>query len=302
MKASIDQLQAFLAVADTGHFTRAAERLAISQSSLSATIHKLEELLGTRLFDRSTRGCRLSEAGAALQPSLARLAQDWQRVVADAKDFASIGHGRLAIAAPSAQCALMLPPLINELSARLPGLRVTVHDVAEQEVPSLVRSGAADVGIATQSARRSDLVETPFYTDQYIVVLRRDHPLATRKSLEWARLKDEPVIGPMVNNPVRRHLDMRLAEAGYALDYSYEVSLPWTMVGLVREGLGIAVLTVALRPLIDWYKLAVLPVGRPAIARTMVLLRQQDRPLSPPAQIFRQLLMGSSPKRAPART
>ena len=68
MKASIDQLHAFLAVAETGHLTRAAERLGLSQSSLSDTIGKLESILGARLFERNTRGCRLSAAGAALAP------------------------------------------------------------------------------------------------------------------------------------------------------------------------------------------------------------------------------------------
>jgi len=293
MKASTEQLQAFLAVAEMGHFTRAAERLGVSQSTLSAKIQKLEAVLGAKLFDRTTRGCVLSDAGTALQPALARLAQDWNRVMAVAKDFASQGHGNLSIAAPSAQFALLLPPVVKEIATQLPGLRVTVHDVAEQEVYELVRSGVADLGIATQTCIRSDLVETPFYSDQYIVAMRRDHPLANRKSLEWGTIKDEPMIGPTVANPVRRQLDMRLAEAGFLLNYCYEVSLPWTMVGLVREGLGIAVLTVALRPLIDWHQLAALPVGRPTVARTLVLLRLQERSLSPPAQLFKQMLVGA---------
>jgi LysR family carnitine catabolism transcriptional activator len=297
MKASLEQLQAFLTVAETGHITRAAERLGVSQSTLSATIQRLEELLGAKLFDRSTRGCALSEAGAALHPSLSRLSQDWDRVVADARDWGAIGHGRLSIAAPTAQCALLLPPLVGEICRKLPGLRVTLHDVAEQEVHALVRAGSADVGIATQMHAHGDLVATPFYSDQYILALRHDHPLARRKSVDWARLKDEAVIGPMASNPVRRHLDMRLAETGIALDYRYEVSLPWTMVGLVREGLGVAVLTLALRPLIDWHKLVALPIGRPAIARTLVMLRAQGRPLSPPSQAFRQLLVGTNPGR-----
>ena len=212
--------------------------------------------------------------------------------MAEAHDFVTLGHGRLSIAAPSAQCALLLPPLVAALCDTLPGLNVTVHDVAEQEVHALVRSGTADLGIATQTEMRSELVVTPFYSDQYIVALRPDHPLAGRKSLEWARLKAEPVIGPMAGNPVRRHLDQRLAEAGHELNYRFEVSLPWTMVGLVREGLGIAVLTVAVRPLIEWHQLVALPISRPAIARTLALLRQSDRPLSPPAQVFRRLLLG----------
>jgi len=86
MKTSVEQLQAFLAVAETRHITRAAERLGVSQSTLSTTLQKLEIRLGTKLFDRSTRGCFLSKAGMALRPSLARLSQDWSQLVVKARE------------------------------------------------------------------------------------------------------------------------------------------------------------------------------------------------------------------------
>jgi LysR family carnitine catabolism transcriptional activator len=292
MKPSVDQLQAFIALADTSHFTRAAERLGVSQSSLSATVGKLEALLGVRLFDRHTRGCRLSAAGAALLPSARRLAQDWRGLLDDARDFAVFGRGRLDIAAPGVQSALLLPPLLREFLQGRPGVRVTLHDVAEEQVHELVRSGAVDLGLSTDTGERSDLVVTPFYADQYVVAVPPEHALARRRSVEWAHLAGEPIVGPLPDNPVRRHLDARLAEAGIRLDYRHEVSLAWTMVGLVREGLGITVLTTAVRPLAEWHQLVVRPVSRPSLSRSLGLLRAPGRSLSPPAAAFRDQLLG----------
>lgn len=294
MKASVDQLQAFVALAATGNFTRASERLGISQSSLSATIKQLESLLGVRLFDRHTRGCKLSDAGAGLLPWANRLAQDWGSMLANAQEFASVGHGRLSIAAPSVQCALLLPPLLRVFSAEHPGVRVTVLDVAEHQVPELVRSGVADLGIATQTDTRSDLVAAPFFSDQYVVALPPRHPIASRKYIEWKHLVAEPMIGPLSGNPVRQRLDERLAASGLRLDYRYEVAMPWTMIGMVREGFGLAVLTTAVRPLIEWHKLVVRPVLRPSISRTMVLLRSPGSSLSAAAQAFKKQLLASS--------
>lgn len=293
MKASIDQLQAFIALAETGNFTRASERLGISQSSLSTTVKQLEELLGVRLFDRHTRGCRLSEAGAGLLPWANRLAGDWRAMLDNAQEFASAGYGRLSIAAPSVQCALLLPPLLRVFSADRPGVRVTVLDVAEHQVPELVRSGVADLGIATQADKRSDLVAAPFFSDQYVVAIPPTHAIAARKYIEWKHLAGEPMIGPLPGNPVRRHLDERLAAIGIRLDYRYEVALPWTMVGMVREGLGLAVLTTAVRPLIEWHQLIARPVLRPSLTRTMVLLSAPGKTLSATALAFKKQLLAS---------
>ena len=171
MKASLTELRVFVALAESGHFTRAAEKLGMSQSSLSAALVKLEKQLGTRLFDRHTRACRVNEAGAALVPAARRLVADWDHLFADARDFARFSRGSVTVAAPNAQCALVLPPVIRVFRDTHPGVRVVLHDVPEHEVHALVRSGAADLGIATQTDGRSDLVSTAMSADEFIVVL-----------------------------------------------------------------------------------------------------------------------------------
>ncbi len=301
LKDYLRELRVFAVVAETGHFTRAAERLELSQSALSMAVGRLETLLGTRLFDRHTRQCRLSTSGAALLPDAQRLLAQWDRLVSSARDVEGLGRGHVSVAAPSGQCAFMLPPLVREFAQAHPGIRVTLHDVPEQQVHELVRSGAADLGIATATQARTELHATPFYSDQYIAAMADSHPLARRRMLEWSHVAAHPVIGPLPENPVRRHLDERLARDGIRLDYGYEVSLPWTMVGLAHAGLGVAVLTVALRPLIESRQLVSRPIGRPAIARSLVLLRQAGRSLTPPAAAFHALVAGRGTRPALSR-
>lgn len=291
IKSSLPELRVFMALAESGHFTRAAERLGMSQSSLSAALGKLERVLGARLFDRHTRACRLTDAGTALLPAAQRLVADWDHLVADARDFGRFARGRVAIAAPNAQCALMLPPVIRRFRDSHPGVRVELHDVPEHEVHALVRGGTADLGIATQTDARSDLVATPLNADEFIAVMAPSHPVAARRTLEWAQVAREDVIGYLPGNPVRRLLEEKLAERGIVLNYTFEIALPWTMMGLAREGLGVAVVTMALRPLAQWHGLEVRTVGRPQFARTMTLLRAPGNSMSPAVGAFRDLLM-----------
>ncbi|HMN22061.1 MAG TPA: LysR family transcriptional regulator [Ottowia sp.] len=292
IKSSLPELRVFIALAESGHFTRAAERLGVSQSTLSAALVKLERVLGTRLFDRHTRACRLTEAGAALLPEAHRLVAGWDQWVADARDFARLSRGRVTVAAPNAQCAMLLPQVMRRFQESFPGVRVLLHDVPENEVHTLVRNGAADLGIATQTEARTDLVTTVLDADEFVVVLRPDHPLAHKRGpLDWEDLCAHPLIGYLPGNPVRRLLEDHLGARGVTLSYAYEIGLPWTVMGLAREGLGVAVVTRTLQPLADWHQLVLRPVGRPPLARMLTLFRPPGGSPSPAVAAFRDVLL-----------
>jgi DNA-binding transcriptional LysR family regulator len=291
MAASIDQLRAFIMVAETGHLARAADRLNVSKSSLSANIQRLEGLLGVSLFERHTRGCKLCTAGQAMLDSAHRMVQEWSRIETGAADFQKFRRGRLSVAAPADQCAFLLPPLLRDFQTEHPEVRVELHDVAEQEVHELVRTGFADLGVTSQTEMRNELIATPFYTDEYILILPPKHHLTKHKQVEWNQLASEPIIGPVKGNPVRQLLDDTLTENGISLSYAYEVSLPWTMVGLVRENFGVAVLTTSVLPLIRLNKLEARPLVSPTVARTLVLIKTQGRKLDPLATSFSKRLI-----------
>lgn len=288
---TLRQLRAAVTLAEAGRFTQAAERLGISQSSVSASVRDLERSLGVRLFDRHTRMLRLTQAGAEALPQMRRLLADLDRLVGSSRQVADLQRGNLSIAAPTVQAALWLPKYVQAFAQEFPDVRVTVHDAPEQEIRQMVRSGVADIGISTVAEFPGDLKARPFYRDNYVLALYRGHPLADKSEVTWRELRKLPVIAPLAGNPLRVALDRALLREGLSLAYAHEVSLPWTMAGLVRAKLGVAILTDAVRDLCDWMGLVVRPIHRPVIHRELVLLTLKDRALSPSAQRFFERLV-----------
>lgn len=291
MNVTLRQLRAFIAVAEAQHFTRAAERLSISQSSVSTLVRELEENLGLRLFDRHTRMLRLTHAGAEILPLARKAMADLDSVLGSSVELRTLGRGRVSIAAASLQAALLLPPVIRDFQAAHPGVKVTVDDVAEHEVIAKVRKGEVDFGIGSAQGSEQDIGAQRLITDVFAAVMPREHALARRKRLTWREIAEVPLIGPPPGNAVREQLDAALAAAGIALTRRFEVQLPLTILGMVEAGLGIAVMTTAMNRLALALGLEIRPVDEPEIGREISLLFHADRSLSPAAQNFRSLLV-----------
>lgn len=291
MNVSLRQLRAFVAVADELHFTRAAEKLNLSQSSVSALIQELEGNLGIKLFDRHTRLMQITQAGVELLPMVKKAVADIDSVIDSSAELRSLGRGRVSIAASSIQAALMLPRFIREFCVGHPGVKVELHDVAEDEVPRMVSAGEVDFGIGTIPEGQPDLSAHRLSSDAFVIVMPPSHPLARRRELTWEDVAKLPVIGPHRGNPIRDCLDAALATRGISLSRVHEVFLPLTMVGMVDAGLGIAVMSTAVTRLTSALGLVTVMPQDPVISRDISLLMHADRSLSPPAQSFRDLLM-----------
>ena len=291
MNVTLRQLRAFIAVAEAEHFTRAADKLGLSQSSVSTLVRELETNLGLRLFDRHTRMLKLTLAGAEILPLARKAMADLDSVIGSSSQLKTLGRGRVSIAASSLQAALLVPRFIREFCARYPGVKINLYDVSQEAVLEMVRGGEVDFGIGTDSGLRHDLATRPLTTDTFIAVLPPGHPMGKKRDLTWHDLVGVPLIGPPPGNPVREQLDYALAREGITLTRSYEVALPLTIVGMVEGGLGIGVLTTAASKLAEGLGLTVKKVGKPVIKREMSLLFHADRSLSPAAQNFRDLLL-----------
>ena len=291
MNVTLRQLRAFIAVAEAQHFTRAGERLELSQSSVSTLIRELEENLGLRLFDRHTRMLRLTQAGAELLPLARRAMSDLDQVIGSAAELSTLGRGRVSIAAASLQAALLLPRFIRLYCDEYPGVKVNVQDVTEHEVIDKVRAGEVDFGLGSSAATQQDIAGRALMTDEFVAVMPAGHALARHAELDWRTLQDIPLIGPPPGNAVREQLDLALARAGLSLTRQYEVALPLTILGMVEGGLGIAVMTSAMTRLAHALGLVTRRVVEPVVLREISLLFHADRSLSPAAQNFRDLLL-----------
>ena len=291
MNVTLRQLRAFIAVAEAQHFTRAGERLELSQSSVSTLIRELEENLGLRLFDRHTRMLRLTQAGAELLPLARRAMSDLDQVIGSAAELSTLGRGRVSIAAASLQAALLLPRFIRLYCDEYPGVKVNVQDVTEHEVIDKVRAGEVDFGLGSSAATQQDIAGRALMTDEFVAVMPAGHALARHAELDWRTLQDIPLIGPPPGNAVREQLDLALARAGLSLTRQYEVALPLTILGMVEGGLGIAVMTSAMTRLAHALGLVTRRVVEPVVKREISLLFHADRSLSPAAQNFRDMLL-----------
>lgn len=299
MNVTLRQLQVFVAVSEALHFTRAADSLQVSQSSVSTQIKELEESLGLRLFDRHTRMLRLTEAGAEILPLARKAVADLESVIGSSAQLKSLRRGRVSMAVASIQAALVLPRLIRDYCVSNPGVTVVLKDVAQGEVLEMVRAGEVDFGLGTPGARQ-DLSARKVWSEPFVALLPRSHPLANKPSLTWRELKNVPMIGPYASNPVREQLDFTLARHGIVLNRVYEVALPLTIVGMVEAGLGIGVMTTSVARVVKALDLTYREITQPVIEREVSLVFHPDRSLSPAAHSFCELLVQRRQELAPA--
>lgn len=293
MDLTLKQLRAFVVVAEAGQFTRAAERLGLSQSAVSTLISQLEGNLDLRLFDRHTRLLRLTQAGTEMLPIARRAVGDINSIVENARDLNRLGRGRVGIASGTLQAALLLPRMIHAFTRRYPNVDVSLHDVPERVTIELVRNGSVDLGLGTVPDNDSEIVGLPALTDSFLIVMRPEHPLAQRRTLRWKDLEGEEVIGPQRGNPIRDRLEAELAHAGIRLQLHrafQDVSLPLTIIGMVDAGLGIAVMTSTVIPLAKTLGLVTIIPEDPVITRDASLIVRRDRSLSPAARLLRDFL------------
>ena len=181
-------LRYFDAVAETRNFTRAAERLHVTQSTLSHQIKQLEQELGTPLFDRGGKHVRMTEAGEILRshmtPALEQIDLGLQALRAPAQAITeSIRLGTT----PSFNTQ-MVPQCVATLLKAYPGIQVTVEELAAGQILKRLRSGHLDLAVSYPPAEGSDLWFEPLYNEELRLVVATDHPLARRRRVRMVEL------------------------------------------------------------------------------------------------------------------
>ena len=225
-----DQLRSFLAIVDTGSFTRAAERVHKTQSAVSMHIKKLEERLGRALFDKQGRGVRLSEDGEKLVDYARRMLQIEASAIAAISNKGLSGHVRLGI--PDDYADSFLPPILTKFTRRHPLVEVSVICDSSEELDEELRSGLLDLAVVTDCDRMSN------------VEILREEPLS------W-------VAGPHCSVHEERPLPLALGRPSCnwrreATTYLNQSGIPWRLViasnnyaaiaPIVQAGLAITVL------------------------------------------------------------
>jgi DNA-binding transcriptional LysR family regulator len=201
------QLRAFLALAEHRSFTRAAALVHLSQPAFSALIRSLEESLGQRLFDRSTRHVELTVEGLEFEPAARRILAEIEHALAGARDYAARRRGRVSIALLPSLAAGWLPEVLAEFHAAHPGIELEVSDVLSEACTEQVKSGKADFAIAATRADTPELRAEPFCSDEFHLVCPTGHPLAQGRDLKPRDLSPYPFIHLSRTSSVRQYLE-----------------------------------------------------------------------------------------------
>ncbi|GAB3615653.1 LysR substrate-binding domain-containing protein [Okibacterium endophyticum] len=235
------QMEYFIALADERHFTRAAELARISQSGLSAAIRTLEDELGTRLFDRTTRSVEPTEAGYALLP----FARAMLEQAAGARD-AVVKAGRavtgsLKIGAEQCLGFVDIASLLERFHRRHPLVETQFVQAGSHELMESTRKGALDIAFVATSKNLGTLPHATLGHESLVVLAPLDHPLAARVSVDRGMLRERDFVDFSPSWAVRTLNDEAFAAYGVRRRVRCAVNDVHTLLDLVTRGLGLAI-------------------------------------------------------------
>lgn len=285
------QLRSFLKVAEEGSVTRAAEALHLTQPAVTQQIRSLERELGSRLFDRTERGMRLTQAGAALRRYAQRgvaLLDECRAVIADLEGGAT---GRLALGAGVTTSIFQLPAWLRAFQDAFPGIDVVVRTGRSRETAALVLQGAIDLGLITSPIEHPDLKGVELYEEEIVLVAPPGHPLAGGPVPveEWA---GSPLILFPQGTGFRDYLDRTFAAAGIRASVKMESDSAEAIKSFVAVGLGLSFLPEpAVEAEVASGALARIHAeGLPPLRRRTAAIYRSDRYLNAGARGFLALL------------
>ncbi|MFC7446776.1 LysR family transcriptional regulator [Rhodococcus daqingensis] len=238
------QLEYFVAVAEEGNFTRAAERVHISQSGISAQIRQLEHDLGAILFDRSSRIATLTTAGrAALEHARAALTSaDAVRQAVD--EVNELIRGRLVVGMVTACAATPLFDALSEFHLAHPGVEVALIEGHTDLLVERVRAGSLDIAlVGTATAPPAGLETLPILSEGLVAAVPPEHPLSSRRRVTLAEIGRHPILCLPEGTGIRTALDLDFAARGIRPNIALQASDPDAVADLAVRGLGVAILS-----------------------------------------------------------
>lgn len=283
MNYSLRQLKVFVAVAHAGSFSRAGEQIGLSQSAVSHSVKELENEIGVKLLDRTTREVVLTDAGQQLAARLERLLEELTSTLLDTR---SVGHqlsGTVRVAASQTISAHLMPQSIAAAALKYPAIRFVLHDRPQQWVLQSIRQGEVDFGMVIDPIQASDLDCEAVLSEPFLLLCRNDHPFAACKQVPWQELQGANLVLQDYASGSRPLIDDALMRQGIEANIVQQIGHPATLYPMVEAGIGISVLPALALPLPQGRPLVVRPLV-PVVERKLMLVRRKNRSLSRAAE------------------
>lgn len=287
---TLKQIRAFVATVDAGSLTAAAVVVNSTQSSLSVLIRELEETIGLRLLDRTTRKLALTEAGEEYLLHARRIVAEVENAHLSTVERVARRRGRVVVAAPPIMAAGLLPPSVAHFHRLYPRISIVVEDVPPGEILSAVAAGQIDCGLGVFGDNFDGVQMTPLFRERMLLIAPAGHMLMREDSVRWSDLRGQPIIAIKGQVHIRRELDIRLGLARITAGPEIEVHQMYTALGMVSAGLGVALWPAWGKRFLDAFGVE----GRPLVNSTpelwLSVITPASRGLSPAATSFFSIL------------
>jgi DNA-binding transcriptional LysR family regulator len=297
------QLEAFVTVTDAGSFTRAADRLSLTQPAVTRQVGALEQELGAKLLERMGRKVEPTAAGAALYDYASRilhLAAESRRAVADVAEGVA---GRLRVGASSTAATYLLPSLLRRFGEMYPQVQLSVATGPSPSISQRAAAGAVDIGIVMDYQEQDGMDATILADYSLSLVVYPDHPLAMAHRdasgvASLAEIAEQPLIAMQRGATLRAFLEKTAADSGLPLRISMELDNVEAIKKMVQARLGVSVLPdIAIAAEVAAGLLVALPLrDAPGARQRIAAIRRRDKYLSAAMREFLRLLEAELPR------
>jgi len=272
----IRDIQSFINVADNKSFTKAAEHSYLSQPSLSKAVRKLEKTLQIELFDRSTRHLRLTDAGKIVYKQSQKALSSLNDIPMLLDELRDIATGEIKIGIPPLIGTLFFPEIAGVFNKRYPNVRLTLVEQGAKVIEQLVEEGQIDVGLIVLPADETVFHTYPFITDEFVLYVHRDHPLARQHTVALSGLQDEKFILFSEDFSLHTYIIDACREAGFNPAVAYESSQWDLIIELVAAKLGITLLPKAIFKKQSNPQIKMIPLKTPSLLWNLGVITKKD--------------------------
>lgn len=232
------RLNAFMAVAEEGSITAAAERLGVAQPALSASIKRLEADLGHKLFDRLPRGIALTPAGRQLLPDVYEVFGVLGGVRARLDAYTEVPRGEVSIGLPPSAGAVLIQPLLRRLTETFPHVSIRMVEAMSGYLQGWVASGDLDIGLTFGTTDTETVTATPIFEEEVMLIGRTVDIETLPTPFPIHLLSEIPLIVTSSRHRLRHDIDTQMEALGKRLNILYEIDAGNQLVQLVSAGAG----------------------------------------------------------------
>ncbi len=305
----LEQLQAFLAIADSGSFQGAARQCGVTQSTVSRQIQALESDLGLELFHRTSQA-KLTLAGERLMPRARKICLEWQSATQEISDLLSGKQPELCIAAIHSLCAYYLPPVLQRFCHDFPEVQLRVTSLGSDRALKVLKDGLVDLAIVMNNrflTTGREMVVEVLYEEPIELLIGANHPLAQYDAVPWSELIHYPQVVFKDGYGMQRLVQDRFERMEATLQAALEVNTLDAFRGVVRQGELVALLphsalvearndpTLAVRSLTNQNTIF---ADSSSLTRKVVMVTTGDRLQIPPIRHFWQLVRENIPPKS----